>query len=68
MKDDIAVRKAAMLKTARSLVRLKHSIAADAELNSVIPRLEASFDASVNAGVLPETSVLLLDAGVFNED
>ena len=31
-KDDIALRKAAMFKAARSAVRLKHSIAADAEI------------------------------------
>lgn len=66
-KDEVAMRRAAMLKTARSVVRLRHSIAADMELNEVLPRLEASYDASVADGILPETSALMLEAGIFDD-
>jgi hypothetical protein len=66
-KDDIALRKAALLKAARSAVRLKHSIAADYELNNVLPALESSFDADVLRGILPEVAESLRNMGVLHD-
>jgi hypothetical protein len=59
MKDDIQIRRAALLKAARSMTRLRHSLAADAELNETLPRLEAAFDTAVNSGRLPPVAELL---------
>jgi hypothetical protein len=42
-----------MLKVIRTSIRLKHSIAADEELNEVLPRAEARFNAAVMKGQLP---------------
>lgn len=52
-KDDIEQARANTLKVVRTAIRLKHSIAADEELNDVLPRAQAKFDAAVNRGVLP---------------
>ncbi len=60
-KDDIEVRKTALLKAARSLVRLRHSLAADAELNEVLPRVAREFDRSVQDGTLPQVAQLLAE-------
>lgn len=64
-KDDIAMRRAALLKAARSMVRLRHSLAADEELNEVLPAIEAAFDKSVQTGTLPDVAALL--SGFINE-
>ena len=45
--------KASLLKVARAAIRLKHSIAADEELNRVLPALEDKFNESVHQGELP---------------
>jgi hypothetical protein len=66
-KDDIDLRRQALLKTARAAVRLKHSLAADAELNDLIPELERRFDAYVQRGELPEVARLLRDSGVLQD-
>lgn len=66
-KDDIALRRAALLKAARSAVRLKHSIAADAELNNVLPALELAFDSAVRQGRLPEVAESLRNMGVLHD-
>jgi hypothetical protein len=42
-----------MLKTIRTAVRLRYSIAADEELNEVLPRAEAKFNAAVLRGEVP---------------
>lgn len=52
-KDSIDQQRANTLKVIRTAVRLKHSIAADEELNEVLPRAEAKFDAAVLRGQLP---------------
>ena len=49
-KTRVEVDKARVLKTVRSLVRLKHSIAADAELNTVLPWVEQEFDKAFHEG------------------
>lgn len=58
-KDDIALRRAAVLKAARSMVRLRHSIAADEELNELLPAIEREFDSAVARGLLPDSSAVL---------
>ena len=58
-KDEIAMRKTALLKAARSMVRLRHSLEADVELNDVLPSIERDFDAQVQTGVLPEIAALI---------
>ena len=52
-KTDIEQARANALKTVRAAVRLKHSIAADEELNQVLPQVEKRFDRAVQGGVLP---------------
>jgi hypothetical protein len=63
-KDDIAMRRASLLKAARSVVRLRHSIEADEELNEVLPAVERAFDAAVQSGYLPQPAALLKELGV----
>jgi hypothetical protein len=46
--------KAAMVKVLRTMIRLKHSVLADEELNSVLPAAEHAFDAALQSGELPE--------------
>ena len=53
-RDKVDQARANMLKTIRTAVRLKHSIAADDELNEVLPMAEAKFNAAVMKGRLPE--------------
>lgn len=52
-KTESEFRKAAMLKTLRSVVRLKYSLLADQEMNSLIPAAERAFDKALQHGVLP---------------
>jgi hypothetical protein len=44
--------RAALLKTARTLTRLKHSLAADQELNDLLPMTLREFDDAVARGEL----------------
>lgn len=53
-KDKVDQARANTLKVIRAAIRLKHSIAADEELNDVLPRAEAKFNAAVMRGQLPE--------------
>ena len=66
-KDDIALRRAALMKAARSAIRLRHSLAADAELNEVIPQLERDFNAAIQRGYVPEVAVMLRDANALHD-
>lgn len=43
-----------LLKAVRAGIRAKHAIAADRELNEVLPSVEERFDRLVNTGELPE--------------
>lgn len=52
-KDKVDQARANMLKVVRTAVRLKHSIAADNELNDVLPKAEARFNAEIARGQLP---------------
>jgi hypothetical protein len=67
-KDDIELRKRALFKAARSAVRLRHSLNADAELNDLLPALERAFDMSVSRGVLPEVKVMLREANALHDE
>ena len=49
-KNSVELAKLRMFKLARALVRLKHSLAADEELNQVLPELERRFDRAVVDG------------------
>lgn len=65
-KDDIELRRRALFKAARSYVRMKHSLEADAELNELLPMLERQFDSAVSRGVLPDVKAMLTDAGTLH--
>ena len=49
-KDDAEQQRYETIKTIRAIVRLKHSLAADRELNEVLPRAELVFDSAVTRG------------------
>ena len=66
-KDDIELRRAALLKAARSAVRLRHSLAADAELNERLPELERAFNTAVSNGDLPDVARMLREGGVLHD-
>ena len=66
-KDDIELRKRALFKAARSAIRLKHSLEADAELNDLLPRLEREFDSAISRGRLPEVAVMLRAANALHD-
>lgn len=53
-KSEIQQALADKLKSVRSAVRLKHSIAADNELNIELPKAETDFYKVVNKGELPD--------------
>ena len=57
------------MKIARDAIRLKHSIAADTELNTVLPALRTRLEAQAQHGILPALTVPeLLDIGTIMED
>lgn len=47
-KEDADQERANLLKSIRTLVRLKHSLAADNELNEVLPTAELHFNTVLN--------------------
>jgi len=47
---ELEVQKAAILKAARTAIRLKHSLAADAELADKLPKLEDRINRALAAG------------------
>lgn len=49
-KTELELRKSQLLKAVRVMVRLKHSMAADEELNELLPRIEAQFEKAINSG------------------
>jgi len=48
-------------KILRTLIRLKHSLAADEEINNVLPDTLAEFDSATQAGELKSLQLLLED-------
>lgn len=55
-KTDIELTRARLIKEARAAIRLKHSAAADEEINRVVPKLLSKFDRLVLRGELPEVA------------
>lgn len=49
-KDPVEVELAAVVKTVRTSIRTKHSVAADKEINEVIPEVEKAFYSAVQRG------------------
>lgn len=52
-RDQVDQARVETLKIIRAAVRLKHSLAADRELNDVLPEAELRFNAAVSRGKLP---------------
>lgn len=68
-RTDVEQAKVNTLKVARSLIRLRHALAADDEINVKLPALEQAFDDAVLNGQLPdEATVRELVAGVLDAD
>lgn len=53
-KDEAEIQRAAITKVARTLIRLKHSLQADREINEAIPDAIQRFDTALAAGELLE--------------
>ncbi len=51
-KTPIEMERDRITKVTRTLIRLKHSLAADRELNDVLPDTLAEFDEAVQGGML----------------
>lgn len=58
-KSPAELERAKIIKATRTLVRLKHSLKADEEINSLLPDRLAEFDAALQQG-----SLLTLRAGL----
>lgn len=51
-KTEVEMNRASLAKTARALVRLRHSLAADEEINDLLPGTLQEFDDAVAQGEL----------------
>lgn len=61
-KSDVEFERYKLMKVARTLIRLKHSIEADRELNQLLPDSLLEFDQGVQNGeLLAPTEALLRD-------
>ena len=60
-KTDAEVEKAGIAKATRALIRLKHSLAADVEINSVLPGTLEEFDEALAKGELKQLRAGLAD-------
>ena len=60
-KTEAELERARIAKTTRTLVRLKHSLEADEELNQVLPDTLAEFDEKMANGSLTDVLVALDD-------
>jgi hypothetical protein len=58
-KSDIELERAKILKVTRALIRLKHSLQADVELNDVLPDTLIQFDKALQNGELLELNANL---------
>jgi len=54
---EIEQQKRALLKAARSAIRLKHSLAADEEINQRLPEIERDIDRAIQQGQVFELDV-----------
>ena len=53
-RDRVDQERANALKTIRTAIRLKHSLAADNEINEVLPRFESEYNEAINNDERPE--------------
>ena len=53
--------RAAIARVTRAEVRLRHSLLADAEINSLLAERLRDFDAAVQSGILPSLAMRLVD-------
>lgn len=60
-KTDIEMERDRILKTYRTLLRLKHSLNADKEINDLLPDRLNEFDRAIQAGELKALPVSLLE-------
>lgn len=60
-KTEAELRRSQITKTARTLIRLKHSLAADEEINAVLPDTLEQFDEALARGELKQISQRLDD-------
>lgn len=65
-KTEPEMEKARIIKTVRTIVRLKHSLAADEEINNILPEKLSDFDIALQSGQLKQLSIGLDD--LLNED
>lgn len=56
-KGELELQKAQILKAVRSNIRLRHSLAADAELNEKLSEIERQVDAAIRAGRVYELDI-----------
>lgn len=63
-KDKVAQERANLLKTIRTAVRLRHSIAADEELNELLPLAEKKYDAAILSGKNPTAADIKRSVGL----
>ena len=49
-KDNVELELAAIKKTARTSIRLRHSLAADREINERLPEIEANYYSAIQRG------------------
>jgi hypothetical protein len=59
-KSDIEMERAKIIKVSRTLIRLKHSLAADKELNDILPGQLDEFDIALQHGELKSVHAGLL--------
>jgi hypothetical protein len=48
--DELEVQRAALLKAVRATIRLKHALAADAEINQTLPEIERRINDAMASG------------------
>ena len=56
-KSDIEMERARTIKITRALVRLKHSLAADTEINAILPTTLIEFDKALQSGELLQLAI-----------
>jgi len=54
---EIELQKKRILKVVRSNIRLKHSLAADEELNEKLPEIERRIDVAIQSGTVYELDI-----------
>lgn len=60
-KTEIEMERDKITKITRNLIRLKHSLNADEEINNVLPDTLAEYDAALQAGELKALQIVLDD-------